>query len=316
MSWLLLVLMLPLLVLPRQALAETSGADPQATLAATVRTCTSHRDQGQTLKVDGHWLEAREVLQGCAQESCPIAIRSECRGWIEQLSSALPSVVFIVEGTVAGGSPPKVFVDKSTLTDQAYATEVPIELEPGEHEFRIELEGYPMKSLTLTLEQGQQHRLVRVRMGAGDTPTNPPATSAQIASPKSAPAAKAANLPPQAKQDWDSTSKPAHEVPWLSYGLGLGAIVGVASATGLYVVALTDLGDAREQCAPGCSHARRKNIERLLLIGDAAGAVSLLAGAAAFYLFPSRQLKASKHEPTLGVSLAPGTLGLHLNQHF
>jgi hypothetical protein len=299
---------------PGGARAQSPDAFAELARTQTIRECAAHRDRGQTLRVDGHWLDARRALRGCAAEDCPIAIRSECQSWIDQLTTSIPSIVFVVEGDVQNALAAEIFVDGETDPERAYPSESPIELEPGEHRFRIEIPEHPPQTFTLAVSEGRRHRLVRVSFKR-DTPSPPPPVAD---SPETAVDVTSTTKLDPVSSGADSPQK-ANEpgTPWLSYGLGLGAIVGIASATGIYVAARSDLDNARQTCSPLCSREKRESIERMFGLGDAVAVTSLVLAVAAVYFYESvPETKTGYQLPALELALGRQSAGLAFSHQF
>ena len=111
------------------------------------------------IKLDNeHKLRAeRKQLLVCAAESCPPEIRQECTKRLEQVSQAVPSIVFDVrDATGADMSVVKVTMDGEVLAERLIGTA--IELDPGEHQFTFEVAGQPAVSKTFVIRVSEQNR--------------------------------------------------------------------------------------------------------------------------------------------------------------
>ena len=66
---------------------------PTAASAASREDCTDSYTQAQKLRKQGKLVAARDELKICVQHDCPGLIVNDCAQWLDEVQSALPSVV-------------------------------------------------------------------------------------------------------------------------------------------------------------------------------------------------------------------------------
>jgi len=229
--------------------------------SSTVQRCVSDHENARLLRLKKEWLPAREAMARCAEASCPLTLRTDCRSWSEELTRALPTVLILVERDDDGEQP-------ATLTLDGRARELPsrpepIELLPGAHQLRVALSGYPDFVVELEFAEGEKNRVVRARF-TRSRPGPPPASRAAVAV-----------LPTAA-----TTNKPIPASTWWLSGAALVTFAGSGLVLGS---ALYSRDQARESCAPACPSSERRSIESRLFIADIlAGAGVVLAGSALY----------------------------------
>jgi hypothetical protein len=80
--------------------AQRAGALAFAVLAATehhafaseVEACLSAAELGERSKKEGHLVAAKSHLTSCAREACPSAVRDVCRRYLDDVTSAIPTL--------------------------------------------------------------------------------------------------------------------------------------------------------------------------------------------------------------------------------
>jgi hypothetical protein len=238
---------------------ETSEAS-----TASVERCVSEHERAHMLRIDEHWLEARAAMAVCAAETCPLAIRSDCRAWLDELAQALPTLLVVVERDDGGGPPVRVELDGHDA--EALDPSHPIEVIPGPHHMRFLLEPYPPVETDVVAAKGEKNRLVTVRF-AREPPPPPPLLVL---------------APPAAHH------APTRPIPVASYAFAGGALVAFATSTALLVSALSMRSEARSTCAPVCGSNIRRSIDTRLLLSDISGAVGVTLAGLTVYTFVSR----------------------------
>lgn len=253
-----------------------------------VAECVAAHDDAALLRLKDQWLDARDAMQRCANEACPITIRSDCRAWLDELVAALPTLLVVVERDDDGKRPIRLDLDgRSLILPEKLG---PIEVVPGPHRLRFTLEGYPPVDLDLTLQKGDKNHVVRAR----------------FVHPRPAePAPRPFSPPP-----------PRHErpVPTATYAYAGGSLALLATSAALLGAALDSRATAREVCAPACPTARRDSLERRLLVADIVGVAGLGLGGLAVFSYVRRPWVPV--DAGVGVALAPGRAGLTLGGSF
>jgi hypothetical protein len=206
------------------------------------------------------WVEAREALKRCQEESCPLAIRSDCNAWVEEVTRALPTLLVVVERDDDGTAKVGLAVDGRPI-DLPNPPE-PIEMLPGKHVVRVELAPYPPVERVVELAKGEKNRVVRVRFVREPAPLAPPAPAPTLA--------------------------PERPIPTLRYVLAGGALAAFATSGILLASALTSKEEASDRCAPICTDQERQSIDSRLIAADIVGAAGVVLGGFAAYTFFTR----------------------------
>jgi hypothetical protein len=167
---------------------------PSAWASPTVGECLGATESFLKLRTDHKLRAAREQLLVCSADSCPAEMREECVHRLDEVSAALPTVVF----TVKNGFGQELSKVKVTMDGEVVATSLDggaITLDPGNHEFRFEIEGQPATTETLLLHEGEKGRHEAVTIGPVVSAPPPheetlppavptaPAASASVAAP-------------------------------------------------------------------------------------------------------------------------------------
>jgi hypothetical protein len=139
--------------------------------------CVDAYSKAQTLRNDKKLVEARAALLTCAQPTCKDFIVKDCTEWLDQIRSALPSVV-AVAADPAGNSliDVKVTMDGAPFVDKIDGRSV--EVNPGPHSFRFQMADGTTADKQVMVAEGEHDKKVSVTLGnapAGATPTPTPA---------------------------------------------------------------------------------------------------------------------------------------------
>jgi hypothetical protein len=241
-----------------------------ATGFADVRACLDAAGEGQKLRDNGAYLEARGRFIACAAEECPGEVRKGCVGWLGELDKLIPTVVFGARARDRELSDVRVSVDGVLATERIDGK--PVAVDPGEHHFRFERAGEPDIEQTAVLMAGEKERPITVRFGA-DEPEGPPALPpAQPISP---------GEPRQAGEK--ASSSGSSRTTALALGaLGLAAFTaGAALDLSGYVFVQQCGGD------PSCSGSHeRAEVEWRFVAGDVLLGAGLISGVAAWLIWP------------------------------
>jgi hypothetical protein len=276
---------------PPEAVSSTPSGAVGDLSAPAVAECVAAHDNAGLLRLKDHWLDARAAMQRCANDACPIAIRSDCRAWLDEVVAALPTLLVVVERDDDGTRPIRLDLDGRSL--ELPEKLGPIEVVPGPHRLRFTLEGYPSVDVDVTLQKGEKNHVVRARFlrPRPAAPAPPPA------------------LPPPPRY--------ARPVPLATYLYGGGSLALLATSAALLGGALDSRATARDVCAPGCPKERRESIERRLLIADLVGVAGLGLGGLAVYSYVRRPWVTEEGAASgLGVAVAPGRAGVTFRGSF
>jgi hypothetical protein len=250
------------------------------------------------LRLDAKLVEAQRALGACMVEGCPNAVRADCTEWMSQVAAATPSVVFAATSARGDETHVRVLMDGAEVTLQLDGKA--IELNPGPHTFRFELDPYPGIEQEVVLREGERERALAVRFGGPKLESPAPPAAAPSSVPR---------------------GPPLHRpVPWVSVALGGVTLAAVASATTFGLIALGERRDKLDSCAPLCSDRQKRDVERPALAADISVAIALVSGAAAVYTYwtrpelarPSSALK----QPRLSCSVGTGASFLRYRGDF
>jgi hypothetical protein len=297
------VLVSALLALALGALVPEAGASPVeaagppgTTVAAAselsapaVAECVAAHDDAGLLRRTDKWLDARAAMQRCADDACPIAIRSDCRTWLDELAAALPTLLVVVERDDDGRRPVRLELDGRSL--ELHEKHGPIEVTPGRHRLLLSLDGYPAVTVEVTLAKGEKNHVVRARFLRPKVTVPPPPVA-----------------PPRSR-----VSRP---VPLATYLYGGGSLVAFATSAVLLGAALDAQANARDDCAPGCPKDRRESIDRRLLIADLVGIAGLGLGGMAVYSYVRRPWVTESGATRVHVAVAADRASLSLGGTF
>ncbi len=146
--------------------ASSAAADP------TKQECVAANESAQDLQRLGKLREARASLAVCTAASCPGAVREDCGQRLKDVEAALPRLVF--EAKDAAGHDliaVRVTMDGETLLEKLDGSATVVD--PGEHHFAFEAEGFRKSESTLLVREGEMDRPVRVVLVSTAAPTGP-----------------------------------------------------------------------------------------------------------------------------------------------
>jgi hypothetical protein len=202
----------------------------------TKEQCISANEDAQTLRQKGHLEAARTQLLVCVRTSCPAAVRDDCAQRLDDIASAVPTIVFTAKGSGdVDLSDVKVTMDGVTIATRLDGSA--LTLEPGEHAFEFTAAGYPPVQKTLVLREGVKRRQEQIVFATGAAPGDAQAPAVvPIASP----------LPQAAVESGDGRRT-------LSYVLGGAGLVGLGLGTFFGLKAKSTYDDSGAHCPRGPS---------------------------------------------------------------
>ncbi len=242
--------------------------------------CMSAPVKGQQLQRAGRLLAARERFAACARKGCPAEIVQDCTQWVQQVSSALPSVVLAARDAAGNDlTDARVSIDGQADTGM---TARAVELNPGKHRFVFRRQGSPDVEVELLLREGEKDRPVGATFGA---PAEPPSPS-----------------PPPAEKPEEASSRPVPLGAWIAGGIGA---VGIVAFGAFGAIGVSDR--SASGCGTGCPQSPKDRVDTELRVADISLAVGVVGLGVATVLFLTRP---SVSEPPGGVTLdvrpAPG----------
>lgn len=257
------------------ALAWAQGAR-----ADVKQQCIETSERGQSLRDDHKLSSARAAFRKCADAACPTVIRKDCTEWIVDVDARLPSVVLGARNAVGDDvTAVRVTLDGEPLVSRLDGTAVPVD--PGEHTFVFEADGFATISRRVVIREGEKARLVSVDLPARDRPNAE---------------ARAARAPSQVERPAESRSA-QRTIGLLVGGAGL-----VAVGAGAYfgVKASSGWDDFKARCSPErCTDASARSVyedahdqatlSTIFFVGGVAG---VAAGALLFLSAPAKRSSA------------------------
>ncbi|MFO0667275.1 MAG: hypothetical protein U0174_25215 [Polyangiaceae bacterium] len=271
--------------------------------------CLNSSEQGQKLRQQGKLQDAQKQFQICAQRECPGVVQRDCTQWLQEVSSALPTVTLSVQDEKGRDViDVQVSIDGKNILSKLDGKTIPVD--PGVHTFKFEVEGKAPIEERVLISEGDKAKKVSVAWkpttgsgtgtgtgtgsgtgtgtgtGTGDTPAEP--------------------------------SSSGHTIyPW--FLVGGGAVAGVVGAV-LYFGGMSDFpsecvrGDDKSCKTDGLSESERtalldraKSADNRwtaglpIMIG---GGVLIAAGLTWFFLEPSGHKKKPTPPPS-GATLRP-----------
>jgi hypothetical protein len=159
------------------AVAMASGARADDTDA-----CISASEIAVAMHKTDKLIDERTSLSICAASTCPDAVSSSCQRRLALVQQAIPSVIFFAkDGSGHDLAAVKVTIDRAPYADHLDGSA--IVLDPGEHEFRFEVEGQPPVVERLVLHSNEQNRREIVTIGAASASPSPLATPTETGVP-------------------------------------------------------------------------------------------------------------------------------------
>ena len=122
----------------------------------TKNQCIASYQQAQVSRQDGDLLKAQQELVSCAGAGCPDAMQADCSRWLEEVQTALPSVVFraltpsgtdIADARIEVDAQPERALDGRSIT-----------LNPGKHQVTVRAPHFAPVTLQVQFVEGQKLR--------------------------------------------------------------------------------------------------------------------------------------------------------------
>lgn len=271
-------------LLTRICVAQGPAETSKETSRAEVEQCVAQHDSARQFRLGEQWQSARTAMTSCADERCPLAIASDCRAWLDELATAMPTLIIVIEGDESAARHSAVRVELDGASVELKDPPSPIELLPGAHQLRFELSGEPEVVLNFTLRKGEKNHIARVHF-------DPP---------------KAAQSPAPAP-----VRVQTRPVPTATYWLSAGALAAFAASSAFLVSGLNEHADAQAICAPNCDPSIRSSIDARLLAADIAGGAGLVLGGLALYTYLRRPVVLAE-SPSSGPALNASRDGFSL----
>jgi hypothetical protein len=248
--------------------------------------------------------EAKRAFVLCGGAACPSALHGDCQRWLDEVETAIPTVVFqVVNPAGERLSGARVRIDDGPareLDGRALA------IDPGEHELTFELDGHQRLQQRFAFTEGEKLVAAKVTLvpkgkahesipvAAEPVPSGDPGAAERREARSSAPS-------PPAEHSDGASSLPI----WI--GAGIGAL-GVAGFSYFGLSARSD-DEALGNCYPACPVERVDEVERGYRnahISLGVGAVGVLV-AVAWWVLSSGDSDAANAASGSALSLSSGT---------
>jgi hypothetical protein len=231
--------------------------------------CADSYEQTQRLRQAGKLKRAEQEAIACAEEHCASWIRKDCAQWLEDLRTAMPSIVVRAIGPDGCDLESAVVsVDDERARTGLDGKSIP--LDPGTHIIRVEtLEGSRVEQKVVIVE-GEKARMIVASFAPSSMTCRP------------IPAGPSSPLPPEvARIDQPRDDKPSMVVPLAIWGVG--AVFGTIG--GVLEIVSWSRRAGFDRCSPACDPGEVRSWQRTWRIGDAALGASLVALAVGAYFF-------------------------------
>jgi hypothetical protein len=257
-----------LLVLVATLTSATALAAPP-----TKEQCIAANEAVQYLREAHKLREAREKLLACAAETCPALVRQDCAQRLDEVTKAMPSVVFEVKDA-AGNDAVGVIINMDGQPLARSAAGIAIELDPGEHTFVFEAAGLAKVEKKFVVVEGVKGRREVIRLGSAK------------------PTEAATSAPAPSRKEVSSRWSGPPILAWAAFGGGgAGLLLGITAglvAGGKHSTLHGECNNTAGTCAPQyAGDLDAFNTWRTVsTIGYVVGALGVAGGAALWFMAP------------------------------
>lgn len=273
-------------------LATAPDTSPESTEISKEQCVIAHR-QVQQAQREGKLLQAREFARVCTDAACPALLVEDCMGWLNGLNQHTPSVIFEVR--VDGQPNDTAIITADNELVSQWARGESLMMDPGEHQFRVELAPYEPLVMKVLLTEGMRFRLIHAEFRSKVASTSP------------------AGLAPLAPSPTSSNGE-TRPTPFVVYPLlGVGAL-GIAGFAAFASIGWAKESSLDRSCRPNCTDGDLKALRTSYLVGDISlgvGAAALITAGAYYLARPQKPILTS-----LGVAPIPGGLSTAAIYHF
>ena len=226
--------------------------------------CVDWHKQSQLAQSEMRLVEARELARRCAAPTCPGLVVNDCDRWINDLDQRLPSVVFEVR--VDGEPDTTATVTTDGKRVEEWTRGEALRLDPGEHQFRVELGDYQPIVRKVLLSEGMRFRVITIDFKSSSL-KQAASVETRVPKPPSEPASGARRFHPA------------------FFPLLGGGAAGIVSFGIFSLVGKSKQHTLEQSCKPDCTESDLKSMKTSYLIGDISLGLGLasLAAAGVFY---------------------------------
>lgn len=124
--------------------------------------CASKAEEGQSLREEGRFIDAREDFARCARDTCPAVVRKDCNDWVASMDEKIPTVVFAARDS-RGADVTNV---KATLGGKTFTLDgKAMPLDPGPLHVTFDAAGVGTATIDIVIREGEKGRSVEVVLG-------------------------------------------------------------------------------------------------------------------------------------------------------
>ncbi|WP_437507577.1 hypothetical protein [Sorangium sp. So ce1099] len=226
------------------AVSALAYLQPARAHAGDAEACFTASEEGQRLRDEGRLREARARFISCGSAACPALVRSDCAGWLSDVTARVPTLILSAEDEQGQDvADVQVTVDGAPLAARLDGKAV--EVDPGEHVLHFERAGSAPVALRLVVREGEKLRRVSTRLVRSAGPRGGAGVPGG-----GAPAPEEGALPPRG----EGAASPASAL-LLPIALGGVAAAGGVAYAALGLSARADADRLRTTCAPRCAEA-------------------------------------------------------------
>jgi hypothetical protein len=229
--------------------------------------CVESYERAQEQRRAGRLRAARSELEVCIRVSCQAFIRTDCRRWLDEVESAMPTVVFVARTGEDEAEHVTVSLDGQ---DFQYGLDGrAVAIDPGKHQISFSAPGMRQADVEVLIVEGQKDRVIEGRL----EPL--PAPVAAAPAPEPPPVVPETPAVEPEEQAWVLRNR----VPLLAGmgTLGLG-VFGVFASSGL-----RQERQLANSCAPHCAAGDVQGVRDRYLIADVGLVVGVVSMAIAAY---------------------------------
>jgi len=259
--------------------------------AAESMTCADAYEKAQESRAASHLKTALAELKACVAPDCPKFMRDDCARWMDQVESALPTVVFAARRAGDDLTDVEVSCDGEPLVKSLDGKAVSVD--PGLHKFSFNTSGSPSAHRQILIRQGERNRIIDIAFSVAqeEAAEPPPAVSVEVSVPA-------------------QPAPPSPIMRYLPYGLaGLGVLGGAGFAL-FGIEGNSQRKDLERTCSPYCQSSQVSSVRTKYAIADTFLAVGIVSVGVATYLFLTRHGEsAGSSDRGTSIDFAPRTSG-------
>jgi hypothetical protein len=206
----------------------------------------------------GDLVQARQLLRGCANETCALVLQRECVQASAKMDERIPTAVTLAHGNDGNDiSEVEVSIDGQPAQARIDGREIP--LNPGPHTFRFRGPSGEVIQRHVVVVEREKGRIVEVTFGT---------TRERVAR----------------GPEEDGPSRPMPPLFWVLGGVGVASL---ATFAGFGLAGATAYSDLNT-CAPSCSAGDVTTVKQRFFVADLSLVVAIAALGGAAYVLLSR----------------------------